>query len=112
MNTTKKSEEIKYDRGRFLGVAAMSIAAAEFGVIGSAKAQSSTTAPATVPAIKPGTNASFGSLKQTDAGLPNVGHVRLVYGVQSLPIGAPVIVDTIFEIEPTRRSPAKQQTAI
>ena len=28
------------------------------------------------------------------------GHVRLVYGVQSLPIGAPVIVDTIFEIEP------------
>ena len=28
------------------------------------------------------------------------GHVRLVYGVQSLPIGAPVIVDLIFEIEP------------
>jgi enamine deaminase RidA (YjgF/YER057c/UK114 family) len=28
------------------------------------------------------------------------GHVRLVYGVQSMPIGAPVIVDTIFEIEP------------
>src|SRR5215468_1235987 len=27
------------------------------------------------------------------------GHVRLVYGVYSLPIGAPVIVDTIFEIE-------------
>jgi enamine deaminase RidA (YjgF/YER057c/UK114 family) len=29
-----------------------------------------------------------------------VGHVRLVYGVQSLPIGAPLIVDVIFEIEP------------
>ena len=28
------------------------------------------------------------------------GHVRLVYGVQSLPVGAPVIVETIFEIEP------------
>src|SRR5712672_257435 len=28
------------------------------------------------------------------------GHVRLVYGVYSLPIGAPVIVDTIFEIDP------------
>lgn len=27
------------------------------------------------------------------------GHVRLVYGVFSLPIGAPVVVDTIFEIE-------------
>jgi len=31
---------------------------------------------------------------------PEAGHVRLVYGVQSLPIGAPVIVDTVFEIEP------------
>jgi enamine deaminase RidA (YjgF/YER057c/UK114 family) len=29
---------------------------------------------------------------------PEAGHVRLVYGVQSLPIGAPVIVDVIFEI--------------
>src|SRR5712672_659815 len=28
------------------------------------------------------------------------GHVRLVYGVQSLPVGTPVIVDTIFEIDP------------
>jgi len=28
----------------------------------------------------------------------SVRHVRLVYGVQSLPISAPVIVDTIFEI--------------
>jgi enamine deaminase RidA (YjgF/YER057c/UK114 family) len=28
------------------------------------------------------------------------GHVRLVYGVQSLPIGAPLIVDIIFQIEP------------
>ena len=29
-----------------------------------------------------------------------VGHVRLVYGVQSLPINAPLIVDVLFEIEP------------
>jgi enamine deaminase RidA (YjgF/YER057c/UK114 family) len=28
------------------------------------------------------------------------GHTRLVFGVSSLPIGAPVIVDTLFEIEP------------
>jgi enamine deaminase RidA (YjgF/YER057c/UK114 family) len=35
---------------------------------------------------------------------PETGHVRLVYGVQSLPIGAPVIVDVIFEIEPMRHS--------
>jgi enamine deaminase RidA (YjgF/YER057c/UK114 family) len=34
----------------------------------------------------------------------NAGHVRLVYGVQSLPIGAPVIVDTVFEISPGTRN--------
>ncbi|EDY16315.1 hypothetical protein CfE428DRAFT_6128 [Chthoniobacter flavus Ellin428] len=28
----------------------------------------------------------------------SAGHVRLVYGVQSLPIGAPVVAETIFEI--------------
>jgi len=31
---------------------------------------------------------------------PEAGHVRLVYGVQSLPAAAPVIIDTIFEIGP------------
>jgi enamine deaminase RidA (YjgF/YER057c/UK114 family) len=38
---------------------------------------------------------------------PNAGHVRLVYGVQSLPVGAPVIVDTVFEIEVTPQSTSK-----
>ena len=32
------------------------------------------------------------------------GHVRLVYGVQSLAVGAPVIVDTIFELGPVSHS--------
>ena len=31
---------------------------------------------------------------------PEAGHTRSVIGVQSLPIGAPVIVDCIFEIKP------------
>ena len=34
---------------------------------------------------------------------PEEGHTRLVYGAQSLPIGAPVIVDCIFEIKPAKR---------
>src|SRR6266487_236210 len=38
---------------------------------------------------------------------PEAGHVRLVYGVQSLPVGAPLVVDAIFEIEPTRQSRTK-----
>jgi len=33
---------------------------------------------------------------------PETGHTRLVYGICSLPIGAPVIVDSIFEIEPAK----------
>ena len=29
---------------------------------------------------------------------PETGHVRVVYGVQSMPIGAPVMVETVFEL--------------
>lgn len=36
-----------------------------------------------------------------------IGHTRLVYGVQSLPVGAPLIVDTVFQIEPSESSPSK-----
>src|SRR5690242_4059488 len=36
---------------------------------------------------------------------PEAGHVRLVYGVQSLPVGAPLIVDVIFEIWITTPQP-------
>src|SRR3989454_3835352 len=34
---------------------------------------------------------------------PDAGHVRLVYGVQSLPMGAPLVVEAVFEIEPARQ---------
>jgi hypothetical protein len=68
------SEETNHDRRRFLGTAATTIAAAQLGMIGSAKAQSSKTKD--LPTIKPGTNTSFGSLKQIDAGLLNVGYAE------------------------------------
>ncbi len=68
------AEEIKYNRRRFLTVAAMSVAAAEFGRIRSADAQSSK--PAGLAAIKPVTNRSFGALKQIDAGVLNVGYAE------------------------------------
>lgn len=35
------------------------------------------------------------------------GHVRLVYGVYSLPIEAPVIVDTVFELNPFPQLPSR-----
>jgi pimeloyl-ACP methyl ester carboxylesterase len=67
--------QINSDRRRFLRNAAMTIAAAEFVTIGSADAQSSKKTPAVSP-IKPGTNTSFTSLKQIDAGLLNVGYAE------------------------------------
>ena len=70
------SENINHDRRRFLGAAVMTAAAAELGMIGSADAQSSIAKLAAVPAIKPGTNTSFGPLKQIDAGLLNVGYAE------------------------------------
>ena len=65
------SEEINHDRRRLLGAAVLTIAAAELAMIGSADAQSNTINP-----IKPGTNTSFGSLKQIDAGVLNVGYAE------------------------------------
>jgi len=70
------SEEINYNRRRFLRTAAMTIAASRLGMTGSAKAQSSNTKPADLPTIKPGSNTSFGSLKQIDAGVLNVGYAE------------------------------------
>ena len=70
------SEAINYDRRRFLGTASMTIAAAHLGMMGSAHARSSKAKPADLPAVKPGTNTSFGPLKQIDAGLLNVGYAE------------------------------------
>ena len=70
------SEEIKYDRRLFLATSAITIAAAQFGMIGSADAQTSKTKPADLPTIKPRTNTSFSSLKQIDAGVLNVGYAE------------------------------------
>jgi pimeloyl-ACP methyl ester carboxylesterase len=67
-------DELKHDRRRFLGTAAMTIAAAQLGMTGSAKAQTRKTAD--LPAVKPGTNTSFGPLKQIDAGVLNVGYAE------------------------------------
>lgn len=71
-------QEINHDRRRFLGTAALAIAAAELGMIGSA--------PAETPSIRPGTSASFGPLKQIDAGVLNVGYA------EAGPAGGPAVL--------------------
>jgi pimeloyl-ACP methyl ester carboxylesterase len=70
------SEKINHQRRRFLGTAAMTIATTQLGIFGSAIAQSSKTKPAVLTMMKPGTNTSFGSLKQIDAGVLNVGYAE------------------------------------
>ena len=55
---------------------AVTIAAAQLATIGSADAQAGKPKPADLPNIKPGTNTSFGPLKQIDAGALNVGYAE------------------------------------
>jgi pimeloyl-ACP methyl ester carboxylesterase len=83
MDMIKTSEEIDHHRRRFFGTAAATIAAAQLGMIGSANAQPSGTK---LPAIKPGTNTSFASMKQIDAGVLNVGYA------EAGPANGPVVI--------------------
>ena len=81
MDTFKMPEAINLRRRQFFGTAAMALAATQLGMIGSAGA-----APAQLPQIKPGTNVSFGPLKQIDAGLLNVGYA------EAGPTNGPVVI--------------------
>ncbi len=54
----------------------MGIAAAQLILSGSADAQPAKAKPAGLPNIEPGTNTSFGPLKQIDAGVLNVGYAE------------------------------------
>ena len=74
MDTIKMREEIDLHRRRFFGTATTAIAAAQFGLFGPAKAQSSPTNP--LPAIKPGTSTSFVPVKQIGAGVLNIGYAE------------------------------------
>jgi len=76
MNSMSLSETINQNRRRFLSTAAMTVAAAQIGMFNPANAEAATANLADVPAIKPGTNTSFTSLKQIDAGILNVGYAE------------------------------------
>jgi pimeloyl-ACP methyl ester carboxylesterase len=70
------SEKIDWHRRRFLGAAAVTVAAAPLGMIGPANAQAGRTTRTQLPAIRPGTNTSFGPLKQINAGVLNIGYAE------------------------------------
>jgi pimeloyl-ACP methyl ester carboxylesterase len=74
MNTIRRPETINHHRRRFFGAAGMTLAAAQFGMIGAAAAQAGST------------NTSFAPLKQIDAGLLNVGYA------EAGPADGPVVI--------------------
>ena len=83
-------ETIKQHRNTFLAAGAITIAAVLgiywLDLFGPADAQSRKKSPADVPAMKPGTTASFGPLKQIDAGVLNVGYA------EAGPADGPVVI--------------------
>ncbi len=80
------SEKSDYPRRRFLGTAAISVAAAQLGTFVVANAQFS-DAQAVGATVQPGTHASFAPHKQVNAGLLSVG-----YAEAGPAAGAPVIL--------------------
>jgi pimeloyl-ACP methyl ester carboxylesterase len=66
------SEPIGHRRRGFFVTAAISVTAARLGLFGSARAQSN----AAMPASRAGATASFGALKQIDAGVLDIGYVE------------------------------------
>lgn len=70
------SDLVDHGRRRFLGAGLATLAAANLAGIGHATAQTR-TGTAALPVITAGAHASFGALKQIDAGVLNVGYAEL-----------------------------------
>ncbi|MBN8952581.1 MULTISPECIES: alpha/beta hydrolase [unclassified Rhizobium] len=70
------SEEINHTRRRFFGIAAIAVAAAEFGLPAIADAAETKASASTLPGVNAGTHTSFGALKQINAGVLNVGYAE------------------------------------
>src|SRR6516164_2057649 len=69
------SYTVNSGRRRFLGAAAMTLAATQLDVGAFAETKSATSPGPEPPPVKPGTSESFASLKQINAGLLSVGYV-------------------------------------
>src|SRR4051812_22933636 len=66
----------QYTRRRFLGTAAVSLAAAELALVGPAGAHTRRIHMAGTTTLQSSISTSFGALKQIDAGLLNVGYAE------------------------------------
>ena len=70
------SGKVDSHRRSFMGKTVLALAAGQFGMLGSAKAETSSSKPSTLPATKPGTHTSFASIKQVNAGVLDVGYAE------------------------------------
>lgn len=68
------NSEINFQRRRFFGIAAMTVAAVEFGAAGLAQAKGE--APSATPSAPTGEKTSLGPLKQVKAGVLDVGYAE------------------------------------
>jgi pimeloyl-ACP methyl ester carboxylesterase len=79
------SQHTNPDRRRFLGTAAVTLAAAPFAMSGAVFAQSGGAKPG-AGAIRPGAHTSFAALKQTEAGVLTIGYA------EAGPADGPVVI--------------------
>jgi hypothetical protein len=86
MSEIAPSDELSPSRRRFCGTAAMTLAAAQLGIFSPADASPSEAEVAAVPPAKAGASASFGPIKQIDAGVLNIGYA------EAGPSGGPVVI--------------------
>jgi pimeloyl-ACP methyl ester carboxylesterase len=70
------TEVLNYNRRRFLGAAAISFASAQFGIVSTVEAQANGQNPADRTPVKIQSNSSFGTLKQINAGVLNIGYAE------------------------------------
>ncbi|WP_077964726.1 alpha/beta fold hydrolase [Ensifer adhaerens] len=97
------SDDINHPRRRFIGAIALSLAATQFASATFASSQSGTADAPRLPAVTPGTNKSFATLKQIDAGVLNVGYAEL--GASDAPVvvllhGWPYDIHTYVDVAP------------
>jgi hypothetical protein len=80
------SDEINHDRRHFFDRAAVTLAAAQLSLSGTAAAQTAGQRKLNMAGFKVGANTSFASLKQIDAGLLSVGYA------EAGPAGGPPVI--------------------
>ena len=69
-------EEINYSRRDFLNAVTMSLAAAEFGVFDTTDIPSGNATRTATTTVQPGADSQFGTVKQINAGVLNVGYIE------------------------------------